>query len=228
MTRRERIRQITIEEIKSLARRQMAETGTAGISLNAIARSMDISGPALYRYFTSRDDLITTLVVDAYTELANNLERTAQENAAQAPANRLMLVLLAYRRWALDHPVDFQLIFGNPIPGYQGPAEITSPVAQKVFEPILRILAEAYFAGLLKPLSAANSLPDDLKIGIPDPGSQLPIDVVYVGVVGWYHIHGMILLELCNHIQPLVSDPGLFYQHELLRLFATFGLKLTE
>ena len=117
MSRRDRMRDLTIAEIKATARQQMAESGTAGVSLSAIARAMELSAPALYRYFASRDDLVTALIVDAFNDLADDDPGGRSRLWRPAYADRL-LACLAYREWAIAHPVDFQLIYGNPIPGY--------------------------------------------------------------------------------------------------------------
>ncbi len=230
LTRRERFRQITMDEIKTIARRQMAENGTAGISLNAIARAMQISGPALYRYYASRDDLITALIIDAYNALADTLETVAHEHKTAPAPQRLLKVLLAYRRWAMDHPVDFELIFGNPIPGYQGPEDLTVPVARRVFTPILAILYECYQQGSLKPPAEITNLPAGLQLSLDFENKAdtptLPMEVVYIGVVGWYHIHGMIMLELFHHTTTMINDPALFYEHELYRMFAGMNLHI--
>lgn len=228
MTRRAKFRQITIDEIKSLARLQMAEGGTASLSLNAIAKHMGMSGPALYRYFESRDALITALIVDAYEALANALEETAARFFHQPVRECLRQVLLTYRRWALDHPIDFQLIFGNPIPGYQAEEAITAPTAGKVFAPILRILERAYQQENRPYPAFLESLLPQLQVRLSQSMQEvqpsLPEKVVYVGIVGWYHIHGMIMLELFNHIQPLLSDPAQFYSFEIERLFDQMNL----
>ncbi len=86
LTRRERVRAATIDEIKEIARRHIAEKGAAALSLRAIAREMGMTSPALYRYFASRDDLVTALIVDAYNSLADALEaaRDACEEADHA------------------------------------------------------------------------------------------------------------------------------------------------
>lgn len=228
MTRREKFRQITIDEIKSIARLQMAEGGTASLSLNAIARQMGMSGPALYRYFENRDALLTALIVDAYHDLAAALEETAARFADQTSRECLKQVLLTYRRWALDHPVDFQLIFGNPIPGYQAEEALTAPSAGKVFAPILGILERAYrlekraYPAFLAEIPA--QLQAGLAVSLRENQPDLPREIVYIGIVGWYHIHGMIMLEIFHHIQPLVNDPALFYQYEIERLMDQMNL----
>ncbi|MCX7976076.1 MAG: TetR/AcrR family transcriptional regulator [Bellilinea sp.] len=228
MTRREKFRQITIDEIKSLARLQMAEGGTASLSLNAIARQMGMSGPALYRYFENRDALLTTLIVDAYHDLAAALEETASRFAHQTARECLTQILLTYRRWALDHPVDFQLIFGNPIPGYQAEEALTAPSAAKVFAPILRILERAYHLESRAFPAFLAEIPAQLQVGlvtsVQENQPDLPQQVVYIGIVGWYHVHGMIMLELFGHIQPLINDPALFYQFEIERLMDQMNL----
>jgi AcrR family transcriptional regulator len=124
---RESQRQDTREEIKAFARQQMAAEGTAALSLRAIARDMEMTAPALYRYFPSREDLITALIVDAFNALADALEAADAAPTQQDYGSRLRAVLMAYRGWALEHPTDFQLIYGNPIPGYSAPRELTVP-----------------------------------------------------------------------------------------------------
>ena len=125
--RREKILDITREEIKETARGLMAINGTAGLSLRAIAREMGMTAPALYHYYASLNDLITALILDAFTQLADTLETTAADPALTTVAERLTAVANANRQWALDHPLDFQLIYGNPIPDYEQPADITYP-----------------------------------------------------------------------------------------------------
>ncbi len=115
--------------IKHIARQQMTQFGTAGLSLRAIAREIDVITPALYRYFSTLDDLITALIIDAFDGMAHCL---AAADTAHYPQDdyegRVVTACLAYRQFALERPMDFQLIYGNPIPGYVAPAEITIPV----------------------------------------------------------------------------------------------------
>ena len=111
--RREKILDITREEIKDTAWQLMAENGTAGLSVRAIARQMDMTAPALYHYYASLNDLITALIQDAFTQLAETLEASAANPTLTTSAERLTAVAHAYRHWALAHPIDFQLIYGK-------------------------------------------------------------------------------------------------------------------
>ena len=229
MARRDKTHQNTMLEIKDIARKQMAEQGTAGLSLSAIAREMEISAPGLYRYYSSRDDLITALIIDAYTDLAIVLDQTSLQHSAQQPADRLYAVILAYREWALLHPIDFQLIYGNPIPEYHAPEDTTTAPAQRGFAVILNILLEAFMKGELSVLVEQFALPADLKVGLfsidDEIQRELPEIVIYAGLVGWYHIHGMIMLELFHHTQSLINDTGAFYRFEVKNLLTRMGMQ---
>lgn len=223
MSRREKLRQNTIDEIKQIARRQMGETGTAGLSLSAIAREMELSQPAIYRYYASRDDLITDLIAGAYNDLADALQQASAALPQPAYAARLDAVLWAYRAWALEHKVDFSLIYGNPIPGYQAPAEVTLPPAMRSFSVILDILAGAYAAGRLTPGPEVTQLPAGLHPILP-PGVPVPPEVYMIGLIGWARVHGMIMLELFEHNTSQISDLDLFYRHEVHALMRSIGM----
>jgi len=70
-TARDRARAELTEEIKAVARRHLAEHGSAALSLRAVAREVGMVSSAVYRYFPSRDDLLTTLIIDAYAAVGD-------------------------------------------------------------------------------------------------------------------------------------------------------------
>ena len=117
LSRRQRLRDATTEEIKQVARDLMAREGTSSLNLRAIARAMGITPSALYRYFPSRDAILTALITDAYDAVGDSVE----DAIAAAPVDRTSTAILAgvhaFRRWALDHPQEFSLIYGGPVPG---------------------------------------------------------------------------------------------------------------
>lgn len=228
MTRREKTRQNTLQEIKQHARRQMAENGTAAISLSAIARAMEISAPGLYRYYASRDELVTALILDAYNDLSDAMAQAPRRLPEAQYGQRLFVVMWAYRAWALAHPIDFQLIYGNPIPGYRAPADVTTPAAQRGFAVILKILREAHAGGWLRCVPGYQHLPPGLRIALPPAeGTAFPPELIHLGVAGWYRIHGLILLELFHHTTPLFSDTGLLYRHECIQFLQSVGLPVS-
>jgi AcrR family transcriptional regulator len=223
-TRREKQYAATSAEIKATTRRLMAEHGTAGVSIRAIARAMELSPPSLYHYFPSRDDLITALISDAFNVLADELEQ-ARDRTKGTAVERLTAVVLAYRSWALAHPLDFQLIYGNPIPGYVAPREITVPAVVRGFAVMVGLLADA-----LAQTPSTQPVPAGLEARLATIGERdgytVPVQALYLGVVGWTRMHGIVMLELFNHLQPVVGDDDTFYRAQMQDLFKSIGLKL--
>jgi AcrR family transcriptional regulator len=219
----------TRQQILTIAREQMTLHGTAGLSLRAIARELDVTAPAIYRYFDRLDDLITALIADAFHALADALE-AARDNCPSAnPAERLMVVLLAYRQWALEHPIDFQLIYGNPIPGYVGPREITVPAVVRSFVVIVGLIHEVMQAQHITPPPPYHAVPDALfahmRTLIEDQNYPVSELEVYLGIVGWTQMHGIIMLELFNHLQPTVGDVDVYYRLQIANMFQLMGIK---
>lgn len=210
-TRRERQHEATRDEIKDVARRLMAQHGTAGISIRVIAREMGLTAPALYHYFSSRDDLITDLIVDAFNALADAMQEAGERAASELVRERLTQILLEYRRWALEHRVDFQLIYGNPIPGYEAPDELTTRAASRAFVVLLPLIAQLPERFSIVPPTLRMHLAEVLE----RDGYQVPIEVFYETVVGWSRLHGIIMLELFHHLQPVVGDVDAYYRAEI-------------
>jgi AcrR family transcriptional regulator len=219
-TRRERVREATREEIKALARRQMATSGTASLALNGIARAMGMVPSALYRYFPDRDALITALILDAFGRLADALRAA---DAGPSYGARLLATAEVYRRWALENPVDFQLVFGNPIPDYHAPVEQTGPATQRVFAVFLDIINEAHAAGVLRPVPSFRAA----TLGDCPPNHAFSIyspPVMYSGLAGWATMQGVIALEIFGHMSQSVADPDAFYRGQMLDYLAAIGL----
>ncbi len=227
--RREQVRKEIAEEIKSVARNQMSQYGTAGLSLRAIGRELNITAPAIYNYYPSLDDLITVLIVDAFEDLANSME-TARANAS--PANcvtKIEAILFAYRQWAIEHPVDFQLIYGNPIPGYEAPVEVTGPLARRPFLGLFELYTEALKTGEMtlpeEYQPAPQSIRGYLKTWHETSGIEAPDELVCLLMVGWARIHGLVMLELFHHLQPVVGDVGALYAYEIRAFHKRLGMR---
>ena len=200
-TRRERQHDATIAEIKQIARRQMAEQGTAAISLRAIAREMGMTSPAIYRYFASRDELITALILDAYNAQADAIEYAVASQPEDDTRGRLRTALYRNRDWALEHPIEYQLIMGNPIPGYTAPAEVTMPAARRS----MRVLLEL----------AARVTGDDAIAQTPEMGEVARPGAFYDVLGAWALLYGLIMLELFHHLQPIVGDAGALFRAQV-------------
>lgn len=226
-TRREQVREQTVDAIKTLARQQMAAEGTNALSLRAIARDLGVTAPALYRYFPSRDDLITALLLDGYHGLADALEAEEARYAAADPATQMFHLMMRYRAWAIEHRTDFELMYGNPIPGYEAPRELTVPAATRGFVILTRMIMLALPEGWVPP-EHYQQLPPTVQAGV-DALHQLwpqasPV-MLYLNAVTWARMHGIIMLELFDHIQSVVDDTEAFYAHEVRHLMREMGMK---
>ncbi|MFZ1629219.1 MAG: TetR/AcrR family transcriptional regulator, partial [Anaerolineae bacterium] len=153
-------------EIKAAARQQMAAHGTAGLSLRGIAREMSITAPAIYNYFPRLEDLITALIVDAFTALADAMDAAEAAAPSERAYDKIMALCLAYREWAIAHPTVFQLIYGNPIPGYRAPEELTLPLARRPFLGLFRCFMRAHLSGELTIPAEYQTVPPVMTEGI--------------------------------------------------------------
>lgn len=220
--RREEYRTQTYSDIKKAARTQMAHYGTAGITLRGIARELGMTAPALYHYFSSLDELITSLVIDAFESLASTMQEASTNPQLQTISAKTKATMLAYRGWALMHPIDFQLIFGNPIPGYAAPAEITTPLARRPFETLLELIVEGWESGEFHIPPDYESLPEtilnNLQVFQQSIGNAIPPGYLYFLIVSWSRGHGMVMLELFEHSTQILGDTAAFYEFEVDRL----------
>ncbi|GAA3363069.1 TetR/AcrR family transcriptional regulator [Saccharopolyspora gregorii] len=213
---RERYRDQTRAEAKQVALEQLAESGPAGISVNAIAKRMGITGPALYRYFENRDALLSALIVDAYRDVAEAVEGAAERHRRKAPARRVREVALEWRRWALAQPHRYLLLYGTPVPGYAAPEE-TYELADRA----LRAL-QALFAELVPADPPPRTELDEQLIALraKRSGEQLPPAALRRGAVAWTRLHGVLSLEVQGQFAGTGIDPELLFRAELDALLA--------
>ncbi|MFJ6003235.1 TetR/AcrR family transcriptional regulator [Arthrobacter sp. NPDC092385] len=157
-TPRERAREQTLDDITRIGRLQLTEVGAAALSLRAVARELGVVSSAVYRYVANRDELLTLLVVDAYTELGDEVD-AAVAAAGPAAADRFTALALAVRSWAVREPSRYALLYGSPVPGYAAPAERTTAQGTRVVTLLARIMDDAWRSG-------------ELDDGGPDAGSR--------------------------------------------------------
>jgi len=226
------MREATREEIMTVARQQMVDHGAAALSLRSIARQMGLTAPALYRYFPSRDDLVTALIVAAYHSLADAMEAARDARPVEDYAGCVRAMILTYRDWALAHPQDYALIFGTPIPGYHAPAEITMPAAKRSMDAMVDALMAAKRAGRLDPVPvysrSAAGLQAQLKGWKDNYDYTASTQVMRLALVGWSRLHGLVMLELFNQVQPFFGDMAELYRAEADAILKHIGLRATK
>ncbi|MFG2495632.1 TetR/AcrR family transcriptional regulator [Streptomyces caniferus] len=207
-TPRERYRAQVRAEVKERAWEQIATAGASALSLNAIAKQMGMSGPALYRYFGSRDELITELIREAYRSLAETLR------AASTTGADLAGLAHALRGWALEDPQRYFLIYGTPVPGYHAPEDITG-IASEMMTTLLDACAALVPDGPADEFSAHLEDHRDWADGHPAPPAALHRALAF-----WTRLHGVLSLELAGHFTNMGFDPALFFAAELDDLLA--------
>ncbi len=143
-------------EIVAAASRQLGTVGAAGLSLRAIARELGMVSSALYRYFASRDELLTALIIEAYDDLGAVAERSIARSRGDAPLARWVEAASAVRRWALDHPQEYALLYGSPVPGYAAPADTIVP-GTRVTRALIQIVHDALDRRFPRPAGRARS-----------------------------------------------------------------------
>jgi AcrR family transcriptional regulator len=146
MGKRQETREKIERQIIELGRRHLVTEGAAGLSLRAVARDLGMVSSAVYRYVSSRDDLLTLLVVDAYSELADAVDRAA---AAAGGSWRDQLLAMAHgaREWAVDQQARWSLLYGSPVPGYHAPRERTLGPGTRVVGALFDALGTGIAAG---------------------------------------------------------------------------------
>jgi AcrR family transcriptional regulator len=204
LSRRERIRAETLREIREIGARQVDEGGLASLSLNAIAKEMGMSGPALYRYYASRDELLAALIVDGYADLTRAVENAERDLAA---------VARAYRAWALAHPRRYGLLFGERPEGFRDPAEAIAAIqgAMNVIVGILAAREAPPAPAALAPALADWAAHREGLAGV-DAG------VLRLGVLFWTRLHGIVSLELAGVLADMRLDAGALIADEVASL----------
>ncbi|RAG87576.1 TetR/AcrR family transcriptional regulator [Streptacidiphilus pinicola] len=202
-TPRQRYRAQVRAEIKRHAWEQIAAAGASALSLNAIAKQMGLSGPALYRYFANRDELITELIRDAYQSLADTFRARAEAGTS------LRGLADTLRVWALDDPQRYLLIYGTPVPGYHAPEDTTRLSAE-----VMAVLLDACAAeGLpeLPPSPLQAHLADHRAWAGEHPATP---PALHRALAFWTRLHGVLSLELAGHFTGMGFDPARLYDAE--------------
>jgi AcrR family transcriptional regulator len=222
LSRRARRHEQTRQEIKQIARQQMSRLGPASLSLRGIAAEMEMSAPSLYNYYANRDDLVTDLLVESYTHQADALEQASASCQAEEAVTCLLTTILAYRQWVLDHPHEFALIAGSPIPGYVAPVEQTLPLGRRSVKVLLDLLQRAWEEHQVRVQPGAptlnwEALPQEFSAWCHERGYALEPVVLFLELYAW--LQGMLALEVFGHLPFFLNDIVAFYRASILTRF---------
>jgi AcrR family transcriptional regulator len=214
------------DEIKNVALRHLATDGSA-LSLRAVAREMGMVSSALYRYFASRDELLTALILDAYDSLAEAAETA---DAAHPDRNdvvgRWLAVGHAIRDWAISRPHEYALIYGSPVPGYKAPDATIEPATRPTLVLGL-ILADAQKAGLLTGLDG-DTPSGRLLEEIEQISALISPDIASApfarGLVAWTELFGAINFELFGRLDNVIAERRDWFDWQLRSMASYIGL----
>jgi AcrR family transcriptional regulator len=211
---RAQLRAAQTTAIKNVARRLIAEKGVTDLSLREVSREMGMVSSALYRYFATRDELLTALIYDAYNELGVVVERAESRVVRRDTRGRWRAACLAVRRWARTHPHEYALLFGTPVPGYVAP-NVTIAAATRVPTVLGRILSDhVELRADSRPESPRPTVDvrhflqvDALAPSMPNVDPEHFVRALLV----WTTLFGAVSFELFGHYEGSVTNyPRMF------------------
>ena len=224
---RARVRAEMIEEIKAVARRHLAAEG-ANLSLRAVAREVGMVSSAVYRYFPSRDELLTALIIDAYDSMGETGEAADAAVTDRGDLlGRWLAVTHALRAWALARPHEYALLYGSPVPGYAAPEDTIGPASRPVVV-MGAILSDAYAAGLSGDEDTAE-LPPALRAEL-----RRVADLVAAGVseavvaramIAWTEVFGAISFDLFGRLNNVIDERDAWFDHQMRAMAAFIGIR---
>jgi len=212
-TARDRARLELTEEIKTVARRHLAEQGSAALSLRAVAREVGMVSSAVYRYFPSRDDLLTALIIDAYDAVGERVEASERDSRSRTVTARALAVCESVRVWALANAHEYALIYGSPVPGYAAP-EATIVPASRVPLVLLRLLADGVESGQIatgESPAMTRAIRSDFAELRRTAAPAVPDAVLSRGLALWAQVLGTINLEMFGHLHNVIHDYDAFF-----------------
>jgi AcrR family transcriptional regulator len=224
---RARVRAEMITEIKAVARHHL-ETDGANLSLRAVARDMGMVSSALYRYFASRDELLTALILDAYNALGAVVEAAdATESDRGDLRGRWLAAARAIRGWALARPAEYALLYGSPVPGYAAPRD-TIAAASRTAVVLVTILADGHAMGTLSaPAASPRLVPAvraDLALARDQISPGLPEELLLLGMTGWLQLFGTVSFELFGQFNNVIEARADFFDEQMTLMADLMGI----
>lgn len=220
---RARVRAELTNEIKEIARRHLAEHGAESLSLRAVARELGMVSSAVYRYFPSRDHLLTALIVDSFEAVGTAAVQADAPLPRDDFPGRWMAITRAIRSWALANPREYALVYGSPISGYVAPPDTIDPALQVILA-FIRLLVDATVAGAVidnGPLETTRMVRSDLAAIRASIAPNVPDTILAEGLVAWMTLFGSISYELFGHFENVINDRDGYFDLQMRRVGTT-------
>lgn len=236
--RRERVRAATVQEIKATARKLLIEEGPQSVTLRAIAREMGMTAPGLYRYFPSHEDLWQDLCHDTYGEIAEAIEVAVEPIPVDEVELRLLTAARRFRSWAVEHPREFGLVFGMPLPGLAQFTEkdLTNPEHAQGMR--FALVFTRAFGGVWEkrpfPVVDDADIPPELATQLATyrdavgsaagVGGDLPLGALLVFLQSWVQLYGIVTMEVFGHLRFCLNDVDQFFETQLALIGRILGI----
>lgn len=209
-SRRARLRQATLDEIHEAARALLTEQGRAAVTINAVARRMGMSGPALYHYYASHEDLVAAVTAGFFRELTAAMEQ-ARDACTSGPAGeRIIAVCRAMRAWAIEHPAEFGWVFASPARASDQPSPTPREQAGRRFERVLVELTVELWQTCPFPVAPLAELPESQQKQLAAYSASidgaLPPEAAHVFLSCWIRIYGALCMEVLHQIDFAYTD----------------------
>ncbi|WP_239646263.1 TetR/AcrR family transcriptional regulator [Nocardiopsis valliformis] len=230
LSRRERLRQATLIEIRSVARELLVAEGSSAVTINAVAREMGMSGPAVYRYYSSHEDLVDSVTADFYQELSEAIEAERNSHPENAHSHRLLGMCRALRTWVIAHPAEFSWMFARPSPGLNSREPISPRLMAGInFEEIF--LDEVVQLWEKQPYNVPA--PEELPASVHDQmvryssliDERLPPAAGHVFLCCWIRLYGLLCMEVLRQLDFAYTDVEPIFELCLIDLSSLLGLE---
>lgn len=224
MGTRERRRSEVTAALLAAAKRELARTGAAGLSVRAVARDMDMAPSALFRYISGRDELLTLLIVDAYSRLGEHVEAVERAVPRSDLSGRWRAIATSFRGWAVANPHEYALLYGSPVPEYKAPAERTNPSGTRVTNLLAALGMED---ATPPPRPSIPHMPDAAELRALAVAADVPTmdgDRLAAGLLAWTALVGAVSSELFEQLgEPVARLDTLFDATVALGEWLLFG-----
>jgi len=219
-TRRQRMRLAAIAEVKAAARDLLTDGGPSRISLRAIARTMGLTPAAIYRYFPSLDALVASLRSDLFDEVREFLEAARDRTPGGDALARIGEMARAFRRWSIDHPAEFGLLFGPPWPGMDAERAQSGEGQDPRFRFAATFLAEFASLWRQRPVNTPPICLIEERLGqhlgpYAAMHRDIPLPVLFLLLSAWTRLYGLVAMEVFGHMDWAITDAGILFEMEL-------------
>lgn len=179
------------------AARVLANEGRDAVTARRLAAEVNTSTMALYTHFGSMDELLARTCAEGFARFGVALESPA---TTDDPVADWILQGWAYRRFALDNPHLYRVMFGEGLRDLRDDERPDGAAAMETFLSLLRRLERCHDAG------------------------RLHVDELWrAGEVVWASVHGHMTIELTGYFEALGRDPERAYEECIRRLALGYG-----